>query len=66
VARDFGHSCGMTESDEGLSTDEPVESGALEDGEDEDEEMPRGPGGEEPPSAGGLQEEQQGKGYGAR
>jgi hypothetical protein len=41
----------VTENDEGRSTDDPVESGALEDADDEDEETLRGPGGEEPPAA---------------
>jgi hypothetical protein len=47
----------MTDDDQGLSTDEPVESGALEDADEDDEGTLRGPGGEEPPAAalaGGL------------
>jgi hypothetical protein len=46
--------------------DESVESGALEDADEaEGEEIPGGPGGEEPAAA-GLHDEQRGKRYGAR
>ena len=41
----------MSESDEGLSADEPVESGPLEDADEDDDETLRGPGDEEPPAA---------------
>jgi hypothetical protein len=41
----------MTEHREEGPTNEPVESGAPEDADDEDEETLRGPGGEEPPAA---------------
>ena len=51
LAADFGHPRAMTESDEGLSADEPVESDALEDADEDDDETLRGPGGEEPPAA---------------
>ena len=41
----------MTESDEGRYADEPVESGALEDADEDEEDTLIGPGGEEPPAA---------------
>ena len=41
----------MTESDERRSADEPVESDALEDADEDDEDTLIGPGGEEPPAA---------------